>query len=548
MASTTTALASEIAQLREIVDEKDATLALTSSELERKSVELEQRSAELEQRSAELEHKDQALARSVSELDAKTQRIQLLEELLRQYRHRQFGTSSEQTPPGQGHLFDEAPEDDDDVADEASTVVSGHRRRSKGRPRLSADLPRIEIIHDLDEADKVCAEHGCDLTHIGDDVSEQLEFVPATMRVQRHIQRKYTCTTCEGNVVTARKPPQPIPKSVATPGLLAWVAVSKFCDALPLYRQCQIFERLGFQVDRTTLANWMIKSGELVQPLINLLWDHLRQQPIVHMDETGVQVLAEPGRKAQQKSYMWVSTAGPPDGRAVLFHYAPGRSGDIPKLLLDGYHGALMVDGYAGYQAVCEAQALRRLGCWAHARRRFVEAQRLQPKGKIGTPDQALALINQLYQIERKLKEMSPTARHAERQAMAVPVIEKLEKWLQNNLTRVAPKTALGKALHYLNEQWSRLIGYLEDGRYPIDNNLAENTIRPFVIGRKNWMFSQSVAGVKANANLYSLVETAKANGLDAFAYLERVLTELPKATSVDDFEQLLPHNVKNGD
>ncbi len=480
-------------------------------------------------------------------LSQQNTQIKRLEELIRILRHHQFGAASEKTPPEQARLFDET---DDPVEEEASPIpVSGHtRRKSKGRPRLPDDLPRVEVIHDLTDEEKVCSEHGCALTPIGEETSEQLEFIPAEVRVIRHVCKTYTCPECEGHVVTAKKPPQPIPKSVATPGLLAWVAVSKYVYALPLYRQCAIFERLGFHIDRTTLANWMIQCGQLLQPLVNLLLDVLRQQPYLHMDETTVQVLAEPGRKPQSKSYMWVSVAGPPGEAVVVFHYDPSRGRDVPQLLLGDYAGALMVDGYDGYEAVCKAQGLQRLGCWAHARRKFVEAQRLQPKGKTGKADQALALINKLYRIERTLKEADATTRYGERQRQAQPVIDKLRRWLDRSRSTTAPGTALGKAVIYLDNQWSRLIGYLDDGAYPIDNNRAENAIRPFVIGRKNWLFCQSMRGARASANLYSIIETAKANGIDPCAYLKRVFTLLPQAQNVDDIAALLPGNFNTGD
>jgi len=244
---------------------------------------------------------------------------------------------------------------------------------------------------------------------------------------------------------------------------------------------------------------------------------------------------------------MWVTAAGPPDAGIVLFHYAPTRSAQVPKELLAGYSGALMVDGYEAYDAVCMAEGMYRLGCWAHARRKFVEAQRLQPKGKTGTPDQALAMINKLYGVERSLKEASTEDVYRARQDQAVPILNRLHDWLEKTLPRTAPSTASGKAMAYLHNQWPRLVRYIEDGAYPIDNNRAENAIRPFVIGRKNWLFSQSQRGVSANANLYSLIETAKAHGLDPHAYLLRLFEQLPRAESIAEFEALLPGNIKNG-
>ncbi len=281
--------------------------------------------------------------------------------------------------------------------------------------------------------------------------------------------------------------------------------------------------------------------------MINLLWDQMRQQPLLHMDETTVQVLAEADRTPQSKSYMWVSAAGPPGQRAVLFHYDPSRSSQVALDLLGEFQGALMVDGYEGYEPACRVNDIVRLGCWAHARRRFVEAQRLQKKGKSGKPDQALVWINALYRLERSLKDEDDDVRYRERQSQALPILDKLRGWLDKSLLTTAPKTTLGKALTYLDNQWPRLVRYVEDGAYPIDNNRAENAIRPFVIGRKNWLFSQSVPGVRASANLYSLIETAKANGIDPMRYLNHVFAELPKADSVDDITALLPANFQDG-
>ena len=327
--------------------------------------------------------------------------------------------------------------------------------------------------------------------------------------------------------------------------MLAYISVSKYCDALPLYRQIEIFKRIGVELDRTSLANWMIKCGELAQALINRIQESLIEQSVLHMDETPVQVLNEPGKTAQSKSYMWVLSSPRQHTQAsVLFHYSPSRSADIPLQQLEGYNGALMVDGYPGYQAMCDQYSLQRLGCWAHARRKFIEAQREQPKGKTGKADQALAFIQKLYMIEKAAKDNTADERLAIRQAQSKPIIDKLKKWLDKTLANTPPKITLGKAVQYLSNQWPRLINYLDDGEYPIDNNRAENSIRPFVIGRKNWLFSNSQKGAAASANLYSLIETAKLNGIEPYEYLKRVFTDLPNAEILEDVDALLPWNL----
>jgi transposase len=493
-------------------------------------------------------------------LEQKNHYIVQLEDALKQQRQTLFGASSEKASADQLGLFNEAEDleqEEIDAEDKAVTVAS-HIRQKKPRVSIPADLPREEIVYDLNESDKTCPHDGSELKVIGSDDHEQLDIIPAQVKVIRHKRLKYACPCCNQHIVTAKKPKQPIEKSIASPGLLAFVATQKYCDALPLYRQSEIFKRLGIELDRSNLANWMIKSGELVQPLINLLRDHLLERPLVHMDETTVQVLNEPDKKAQSKSYMWLM-ASFTDKPITLFHYDPTRRQQVPIDLLDSSVSTLMIDGYEWYQKACDDYTIKRLGCWAHARRKFIEAKKIQPKasapahapylrpvgkGKTGKADQALAWIQKLYLIEKKIKDDPPERRYQIRQQQAKPIINNIEEWLQKSVLHVPPKTALGKALQYLHNQWDRLIGYLDDGTYPIDNNLAENAIRPFAVGRKNWLFSNSQAGAKASANLYSLIQTAKANNLNPYEYLKTIFKELPNAQSVEDVENLLPWNV----
>jgi len=512
---------------------KGSKVAFVASETAVLRQKLLTKQALIEQQSAGIERRDE--------------RIRQLEELIKSFQQRQFGASSEKLSPDQLGLFNEAEECFEEPAP-TGTEVKPHTRRSRGRPALPEDLPREEIIYDLDEADKVCPRDGAALKLIGEESSEQLEIIPATVKVIRHIRLKYACPCCDQHVATAAKPKQPLGKSIAGPGLLAYIATSKYQDALPLYRQNKIFERLGVNLDRTTLAHWMIRCGELVQPLINLMTERILEEPWVHMDETPVQVLKEPGKTAQSKSYMWVLGAGAPGHRSVVFHYDPGRSGAVPTEMLGDYQGALMVDGYSGYEPVCNAQSLLRLGCWTHARRKFVDAKKLQPKGKTGRADQALAYIQKLYLVERQAKAGTAEQRKQLRQEQAAPVIAQLKQWLEKTTPRVPPQSSLGKGLYYLTQQWPRLIRYLDDGQYPIDNNFLENAIRPFAIGRKNWVFANSQAGARASANLYTLIETAEGHGLEPYHYLRQVFSVLPRAENVDDIAALLPHNLKGVD
>lgn len=483
-------------------------------------------------------------------LDAK---VLALQEQLNLALARRYAASSEKLSPDQIRLFDEAEVDaslasDRGGADPDETVtVPAHHRKKGGRKPLPDSWPRVDVIHEIPEDQRRCPHDGQVLTEINQIVSEQADIIPAQLRVIRHIRKQYACA-CGQCIQTAPLPGQPIPKSMASPGLLAHVVVSKYQDALPLYRQEQILQRVGVTIPRATLASWMIRCGQLVQPLINLLRDHLLAYDIVQMDETTVQVLKEPGKTAQSKSYLWLQRGGPPDEPVILFDYDPSRSQAVPIGLLDGFAGYLQADGYSGYNGVVVAGGLVHVGCMAHARRKFSEAVKGQGKyPRQGKAQQGLAWIQKLYRIEKQARagQLSSPERKAHRQQHAAPVLAMLRQWLDDSLPAAPPGTLTGKALNYLHNEWPKLIRYLEDGRLEIDNNLAENAIRPFVVGRKNWMFSDSVHGVKASANLYSLVETAKANGLEPYRYLRDVFTALPQAETVKDIESLLPWALK---
>jgi len=317
-----------------------------------------------------------------------TQKQQQIEQLLEQFRlqrHRQFGASSEQSP-GQGHLFNEVEilveENPDDGAEENSVSADDKKKSARGRRQpLPAELPRIDVIHDLADSEKMCA-CGCQRHVIGEVVSEQLDIIPAQVRVIHHIRKKYGCAQCESAPVTAALPPQPIPKSNASPGLLAHIAVAKYQDALPLHRQESILQRAGIDLSRQTLARWMIQSAQLLQPLHNLLRDQLLASAVIHCDETVVQVLKEPNKLPTSQSYMWVQSGGPPHRAVTVFDYRPSRAGQVPLQLLQGYRGYLMTDGYEGYNAIVQQDGIEHLCCWAHVRRKFIEAQRAQPKSK----------------------------------------------------------------------------------------------------------------------------------------------------------------------
>lgn len=494
--------------------------------------------------------RDLALRQHVR-IDAQAHELTILREYIRLLKQQRYGRSSETQESAQGLLFDEAEVAVAELAEpEAAEIeIAAHTRKRGGRRPLPEWIERVEIVHDVADGEKKCEADGTALERIGEEVCEQLEFIPAQLRVLRHVRPKYACPTCRTGVRVAAMPALPIPKSIASPTLLAHVTVAKYADALPLYRQEEMFRRMGIDLPRASLATWMIKCGELVAPLIHLLHDDLLESGLVQCDETQQQVLKEPNRRAESQSYMWVRHA--PSRKIVLFHYDVSRSAEVPKQLFEGYQGILQTDGYAGYTALGEQPGIVHVGCWVHARRKFDEALKAQRSGKkkSRSPNeskarQGLAFIQKLYQIERRIGDRPPDERRALRQQYTKPVIDALQLWLRDAIPRVPPKSLTGKALSYLSGQWSKLIRVLDDGRVPLDTNAVENAIRPFVVGRKNWLFSDSVRGANSSANLYSLIETAKLHGLEPFAYLRHVYEHLPRAHTLRDFDALLPANI----
>ena len=433
------------------------------------------------------------------------------------------------------------------VAEESTPGIEipAHTRKKRGRKPLDPNLPREIVRHELPESERVCAHDGKILVEIGVEISEQLDIIPQQVRVIQHQRVKYACPCCDESIKVTPAPARIIPKGLLTPSALAWVVTSKYMDALPLYRQAALLGRFGGDLSRSTLAASIVKVGEAVQPIINLLRDHLLDADLVHGDETTIQVLKEPGKKAQTKSYLWaqVTGSGPP---IRLFGYAPGRGGTHARDVYEGIkRGAVLItDGYEVYGGIAEANGLTHLGCWAHCRRYFVEAEIVIPNAA-RTPEQVatrfIAAIGELYAVESKAKDKSAPERQQLRDEFSRPILARIEAMLLKHLHTVVPGSLLGKALHYLSAQWPKLSRYVENGAWPIDNNLCENAIRPFVVGRRNWLFADTVAGANASANLYSLIETCKAQRIDPYGYLVSLFQKLPDAQTADDFEALLP-------
>ena len=520
----------------------------------------------------EIQALQKALSDALGELRVVRTERDLLKEQLNRFKRQLFDAKSEVSAAHQKDLFFNEAEIEGVQAQPAAAEteddkveVPAHQRTKRGRKPLDPALPRDVRRHELPEDERVCPHDGAALREIGVEVSEQMDVIPQQVRVIRHERVKYACPCCDGGLRLAAKPPQVIPKGLLSEAALAWVITSKYLDGLPLYRQAALLGRFmgrfgGTELSRNTLAASVVRVGQATQPVINLLRDALLDSFIVHGDETEVQVLKEPGRKAQAKSYMWVqmNQASGADGTGPpirLFGYSPSRSTHSARTLYEGMRpgGVLMSDGYEPYAAIAEQHRLVHLGCWAHCRRYFNDALQAMPKDKRGPeqlPAQFIELIGRLYKVEADARrdQLDAQALQQRRTQHSKPVLEQIEALALQHLHGVLPGSLLGKALHYVTAQWPKLVRYVDDGRYPIDNNACENAIRPFVVGRRNWLFADTVGGANASANLYSLLQTCVANGIDGYRYLSALLVALPKAKTVEDYEALLPWRLAAAD
>jgi len=491
------------------------------------------------------------------QISTRDEHITILEEQIRVLKKAIFGRKSEKRTveePGaqQLHMFNEA-EVLVEQEGQKKLLIPEHTRQKPKRKPLPPDLPRVEVIEDIDESEKVCA-CGATRSLIGEETCEKLDIVPAKIRVIRIIRLKYACKSCEGvetegpTVKIAPPPPQIIPKGIATPGLVAHIAVSKYADGLPLYRQEKIFSRMGIELNRSTMAGWMVMAAETCNPLMDLLYKELLVGALINVDETPLQVLNEPGRANTTKSYMWVFRGGPPDKPAILFRYSQTRSGEVPREVLAGYRGYCQTDAFSGYDALETADSgIVLVGCFAHVRRNFLKIVDARGKAaKPGSPEVALDYIGRLYKIEKfsRQRGLLPDEIVCLRKEQAVPVLEEFKAWMDKRFSQTPPKGLLGQALNYAITQWPKLIRYVENGHITPDNNAAENAIRPFVIGRKNWLFSGHPNGAHASATLYSLIQTAKACGLEPYQYLRFLFSKIPSARTEEDYRALMAQNL----
>lgn len=501
----------------------------------------------------QIENDANASQQRVKQLESRNE--QLVEEL-RIALYRKFGRSSERTNDSPGpQLFEEAEVTDQDTIEdnsESTVTVAAHTKKKPGRKRLDDSLPREEIVHDIAEDDKQC-RCGHAMVRIGEEVSERLQIVPEQVWVERHIRPKYACHHCEGSGDEDRPavrimPAEPslMPGSIATPTLLAFIFVNKFVDHLPFYRQEKRFERIGAHISRQDMSHWAISASQRIAPLIGLLRGMIREGPVIHMDETRMQVLGEADRANTTQSFMWLALGGPSDAPVCLYHYEPTRGGDYARELLGGVQQTyLQVDGYEVYDKVTEANpGVTIVGCWAHVRRKFHEAANAGKK--TAAAREAVSRIGKLYAIEKELraKVRDPQQFLTERRARVEGELVALRQWLEKKADTVIPSSLLGKAVSYSLRQWDKLVRYLDHPDLGPDNSAAERAIRPFVVGRKNWMTSGSPRGAASSCALYSLIETAKLNGLNPHAYLTHVFAEAATITEESQWEALLPQNL----
>jgi transposase len=466
---------------------------------------------------------------------------------------KQFGSSSEKTSALQIELgFNEAEavaDSSDDVV-EPKTVTYTRKPKSVGhREEVLQNLPTEVIEYHLPEEERVCSCCGGPMHEMGSDTRDEVVIIPAQVKAIKHINFKYACRNCERNeittpIITAPAPKALIPKSLASASAVAYIMSQKYTEAMPLYRQEKHFERMGIELPRATLSNWMLKGGEMLEPIFNCMHKKLLNLDIVHADETTLQVLHEVGRKAESKSYMWLYRSGRDGPPIVLFEYQPTRNGNHPKQFLEGFTGHLHADGYAGYNDI---KSVILVGCWAHARRKFVDALNVIPQAQRDDPKNlaniALKYISDLYKIEKELCGASYEHRKAVRNERSKEILDEFKTWIDRESGLILPKNILGTAFTYCKNQWPKLIEFLADGRLEIDNNRAERSIKPFVIGRKNWLFSNTPRGAKTSAIIYSIIETVKENGLDPFCYLKYVFEQLQKNNSKKIIDDLLPWN-----
>jgi transposase len=480
------------------------------------------------------------IVRMEAELKFNQTKIEALNLEIARLKRWRFGSSSESLDSTSQAVLFEAIVADTAIEDRAAQdevkppPAAPAVKRQAVRQALPAGLPRIDKHYEIEATHCACGQA---LERIGQEVSEQLDCVPAQFFVLRHIRGKYACACCQ-TIQAAPMPAQVIDKGIPAPGLLAQVVVAKHDDHLPLYRQTEIYARSGVHIPRSSMAQWVGICGVRLRPLADALKDFILGHDVIHADETPVSLLA-PGKGKTKRAYVWVyRTTNFVAQRAVLFDFTPSRAGEHPRRVLQGFGGTLVSDDYSGYSGL-QAHGITAALCWAHARRKLFEAYELNGSQIAG---QAVRLIARLYEVEREARELEPQARWLVRQQRSRPIVDALHRWLTEQRQKLANADATAKAIDYALSNWRALTRYLDDGNVPIDNNAAENAVRPLCVGRKNWLFVGSRQAGERAAVVLSLIESAKLNGHDPWVYLKDVFERLPTLKQ-RDLAQLMPHN-----
>ena len=491
-----------------------------------------------------------------SKLKEKDTRIDFLLEELRAFKRFIFAHKSEKWTASdkmQAFLFNEAEQTANSETKNDDVKVSGHTRKKPGRKALSDSIPRVVTVHDIPEEEKKDKDGNELLKKIGEDIKEDLVFIPAKIFVEKHVYPKYVFIRpsvqeyINGNfppeIISAPRKKDIIPRSFATAALLAYIAVSKFMDHIPLYRLERIFRRIGVELSRQTMANWLIVLAKPLRKLIVVMRSDLRKNTIMTADESSLQVIAEPDRSAQQKSWMWLFTTSDISRPILIYKYDQSRAGSVPRKMIGKiFKGHLMTDAFSAYDS-CENGRVTLIACWSHVRRKFKNAF---DDAKSELSEKFLFVIQRLYLIEKKLRDTK--ADESEilriRKNESLPLLETFHQMLIEHQLKISAGGLLGKAISYAMNCWPRLTAYAHTGHLPIDNNFTENYIRPFALGRKNWMFCFSPFGASASAVLYSVTQSAIANGLDPYEYLTYLFEKLPYLKTRKDFEAVAPHRI----
>jgi transposase len=526
-------------QLREIVSDLIAQSARNDLQIRALDVQIDERNLHIHALDEQIASLDKTISSKDREILYRQAKIDQLTHEMAVLKRWKFGRSREQLDAAQASLLDETIDADIAAIEQELqdlTPTDNAAKESCQKPKRAAlppELPRVELHHEPDSTTCSC---GCQLKRIGEDVSEKLDYTPGVLTVQRHVRGKWACSKCQ-TLTQAPVPAQIIDKGLPTSGLLAQVLVAKYADHLPLYRQETIFGRSGYPIARSTLAQWVGVCGVQLQPLVDALKNCMFKSAVLHADETPVAML-KPGNKKTHRAYLWAYAPGTfEDLKAVVYDFCETRAGEHARAFLGDWSGGLVCDDFSGYKASF-GESITEVGCMAHARRKFFD---LHVSNKSEIAQQALTYIAQLYKIEREVKHLSADERLRIRQTESKPLLDALHQWMVLQRQRITDGTATAKALDYSLKRWVALSRFAQDGRLPIDNNWIENQIRPIAIGRNNWLFAGSLRAGQRAAAVMSLIQSAKLNGHDPYAYLKDVLARLPTHRN-NLIEELLPH------